>query len=299
MSRQRVGGLGSTSMAAVLGVSPWAGPWDLWSRVHGADAPAPDSDWRALAIESESRRTEDQERGTWWESHLLEWYAERAGFQTWSPICTVQHPTFQPFHDSPDGFAWDPKHGPGLVEVKTARYSAGWGTDGEEIREGPSRQNVDPLRIVPSYNLTQGYAHLEATGLNWLDWVVGCSFNDIRTIRLWADHRYQSWMIRTVKAWHHKHITMGHQPDPDASKPCRSYLATLPVSGIVEADEDVQTVLAEYAQIKAAEDAEKERREALRARVHAAMAATGTTKILNRNGPTASISKTGSLTIRT
>ena len=35
MSNDAIKTIGSSSVGAILGLSPWAGPWDVWARMHG------------------------------------------------------------------------------------------------------------------------------------------------------------------------------------------------------------------------------------------------------------------------
>ncbi len=298
-------GVGSTTVAAILGVSNFADPWSIWTSHHAQERADYDNysvaDWMRMAEESEAskgRNAADLDRGNHFEDPIRTAPAVASRYtEQWGGLCRVHHPRYPWFAVSPDGFALTDS-GVGAQEVKTARYGDGWSKDGTVIFQGPRRGDSSALHLAPPYYLTQAYALLECTGLPWVDLTVGLAFHDVRTIRIMADKAYQSWMLRTVAAWRERHLIRGAMPEIDGSKSCGKYLRTLDADpdDEVEADHIAASVLDEYAQVKTKADDLKKRMEIIRNRVRAGMAVGGARKVYAKGIATASINSRGTLT---
>ena len=111
--------LGASEAPAILGLSPWAKPFDIWARKTGAA----ESDFSSAATR----------RGHHLEGAVLDWGAEQACLDEHVRggdfnSLPVQGPrSFAAFH--PDGWGWSDNkcH---LIEVKTTRSADGWESDG-------------------------------------------------------------------------------------------------------------------------------------------------------------------------
>ena len=111
--------LGASEAPAILGLSPWSTPFDVWARKKGYSKPF--------------EGNEATKRGHRLESVVLQWGAEEVGADEVVSggdfdSCPVQGPLpHMAFH--PDGWV---RHGDEwvLVEVKTARFGDGWEDDG-------------------------------------------------------------------------------------------------------------------------------------------------------------------------
>lgn len=111
--------LGASEAPAILGLSPWSTPFDVWARKKGYAEPF--------------QGNEATRRGHRLEGVVLQWGAEEVGADEVVSggdfdSCPVQGPLpHMAFH--PDGWV---RHGDEwvLVEVKTARFGDGWEDDG-------------------------------------------------------------------------------------------------------------------------------------------------------------------------
>jgi len=108
--RKRAGGVGASDVSAILGVNPWAGPFDVWAAKTG----------RASAVK-ESRI---MRLGHVLEPAIREFYEEETGLTVYhQPNLILQHPEDDWLRYSPDGLVTD---APRLFEAKSARRRNEW-----------------------------------------------------------------------------------------------------------------------------------------------------------------------------
>lgn len=243
------GRIGSSSVAAVLGVSPWEGPWDVYLRNRDFD---PDAEL------NDDNQTADMARGHYWEPHLAKWYADRTDAQLtgWGDF-TVHHPQHAWLVVSPDELVLADY---GVVEIKTQRYRNGWGADGEIV----THASPEALGTIPPYYLVQAYTLLAACEAEYCDFVVGFSFSDIRVIRVMADPKYQARLVSMVAAWRQRHVIDGVQPPYDDSAASRGELLTFDRQGHRFASPEEQALLIGYVEAQGREKQGKADREAAR-----------------------------------
>lgn len=204
--------VGGSDVAAILGSSPWAGPWDVWARlVRGRTPPVRDAGVLATGaalegavLELTSQRLRPTSR--------VEGHLGGEGPAPWA-WC------------SPDGlWAVD-----GLnvgVEAKTSRDLGVWGADGSAIE----RWTDDAATVVPDYYLTQVYWYLHCTGLQrWFVAVLG-PFFDLRVYCVERDERTQAQLWAHVSAWYQTHVVDGVEPDPSTEDEARAAAALRLVS---------------------------------------------------------------------
>lgn len=137
---QRKRGIGGSDVAAIMGLSPWKAPLEVWLEKTGR-ADAPDlSGKEAVAM------------GTELEGDVLEMYRRRhptSRVQRVNAICVdSQRPWAQA---SLDGIVRDPELGWGVLEIKTGSRESEW-ADG-----------------VPLHYLTQVTHYLSVTGYSFAD----------------------------------------------------------------------------------------------------------------------------------
>lgn len=137
---QRKLGIGGSDVAAIMGLSPWKAPLEVWLEKTGR-ADAPDLSGR-----------ESVAMGTELESDVLEMYKRR------HPECRVQRvnailtSNARPWAQaSLDGITRDPREGWGVLEIKTGSRDSEWS-------EG-----------VPIHYLTQVTHYLSVTGYAFAD----------------------------------------------------------------------------------------------------------------------------------
>src|SRR6266550_2596225 len=110
-------GIGGSDAPAVLGLSPWRTPFEVWAEKTGD-----------LTVD-EREPNEAMNWGTILERAILNEYSRRSGVET-VEVGLLRHPDLSWMICSPDAVAADR-----IVEIKTTRSSSGWGDQGtDEIR---------------------------------------------------------------------------------------------------------------------------------------------------------------------
>ena len=237
--------IGASSIAAILGVSPYRGPWDVWLELRGEAPTRP--------------ATTDQLRGRRWEIRVLEEYeiatGRRVSVPTTSSIWTGANPWETA---TPDAFA-EHRGELGVVEAKTDRVGHGWGPSGVELERW---EDGAELLVRPDYAL-QCYWLCRCTGAPWVDLAVLLPRYELRWYRLHSDPGTEEAIGDAVAAWYRRHIELQEQPDPDQSRACRDHArARLAARGrrpLMVADEQT----AELVELMAEARAEQKRSKAI------------------------------------
>ena len=275
-------GIGSSDVAAILGVSPYSTPWTVWASAHIAEEDA----------EEDAPETEDMLRGRYWEPFLARWYRDqRICFPVSTRICTVRHRRYPWLIVSPDGLAFDRQERTwGVLEIKTQRYREGWGRDGEDVVSG----HRSTLQTIPPYYLTQAQILMEATGLDWCDFVVGFGFADIRRIRVRRDPRWE--LAEQVAAWRDRHLVAGEPPpwDPQDTG-ARLVMLTHPRKGSRSATPEEVGLVYSYAEAAKAAKAAEEDRIRIRAELTRACAMTGVERLTLPTGQHMTLTTKGAI----
>lgn len=119
----RKGGVTGSEIAAVAGLSPYAGPHDIWQRKLGL-APEPEQNF-------------NMERGTYLEGGLRDWLAHRTGLDI-ERAGTCVHPTYDFVIATPDGIAYKPGRRNGnrlaAVEIKSPNWRTAHQWDDPQVR---------------------------------------------------------------------------------------------------------------------------------------------------------------------
>ena len=133
-------GIGGSDVAAVMGISPWKSPLEVWLEKTGR-ADAPDlSDRESVAM------------GTELESVVLDMYRRRHPDHAAQRVNAILTSTVRPWAQaSLDGIVKDPELGWGVLEIKTGSKESEW-ADG-----------------VPLHYLTQVTHYLSVTGYKFAD----------------------------------------------------------------------------------------------------------------------------------
>lgn len=252
--------IGGSDVAAILGISPWASPWDVWARKTGAATVEPDAAKEALF-----------ERGRRWEPTVLREYAVATGRELIDVgEALIVHPSEPWVVGSPDALARDGE-GLGGVEAKTAIRVHGWAPEDTEIIEYGEGSEA----ALPPHYATQAYWYLEASGLPWWDCVVLLPRYEVRVVRLHRDPKVQAELLAAVGAWRERHLIGGEPPPVDASGACRAWLSGAfpgdPTKRAVQAAPDVAALMADAMEADAAAKAATARKKATAAALQAAM----------------------------
>ena len=206
----------STDLVALLGLSPYRSPWDVWEEYHGTP-----------------REPSEETRAIWQTGHELEpaICAHVGGVQAsavMGGIVTLQHECY-PIQASPDGIARLEDGRVVGVEAKTdrqvvhqlpdgtgRRYTFAWGPD----QTIPQYIPVATRRIVRLDHLAQVYITMSCCDAPaWWLVVLGAGLQWHQYLIL-RDETAQSAIVgRAWWLWQH-HILDGVEPDPDESDAC-------------------------------------------------------------------------------
>lgn len=189
-------GVGSSDVPAILGLSPYKGPYDVWMRLQG----------RGLRDDPD----EDMRRGTRWEPLVLAVYAGDTGRLVRKPPAhaTWRHPEVRWATASPDALVVDERRS-GAVEAKTDRNTErSWGQAGTIHRW----DDAAAQRVRIDYAL-QSYWQAWVCDLAFVDLAVLLPYYELRVYRMERDLELERALVARVSAWYERHV-VGREPPP-------------------------------------------------------------------------------------
>jgi putative phage-type endonuclease len=178
---QRRTGIGGSDVAAILGLSKWRTPLDVYLDKRGERGDQPDN--QAMAW---GRRLE---------SAVLSAYAEETRQDVRRPEGIIAHARFDWMLANLDGFTDEPR----VVEVKTARTASGWGEPG--------------TNEVPDDYALQVQHYMAVTGFDVADIAVLIGGSDFRIYTVPADPQLQADVIEQLAAFWQR-VQDGDPPPP-------------------------------------------------------------------------------------
>lgn len=188
--------IGGSDVAAVLGLSRWKSPWDVWM---SKKMPVEDSGETAAMI-----------RGRILEPSVANWYAEehKVRLEHLDPYHLHEGP--EPWMAaSPDAIVLaDKKHG---LEVKTSRTLDGWGESGSD-------------QVPVDYQL-QCHWYMACTDMD--RWDVAAyliAADEFRWYTLRRDRGVEEKIVGQCRQWWEKYIVGDEKPPMDGSDGASSYL---------------------------------------------------------------------------
>lgn len=204
----RLGALGGSDVAKVLGLSPYGSAWDVWApRILGPQHRA---------------STSVQRRGHHLEGGVLDWWAEETGAQTVGPLGTTTVEGPHPLVVTPDAAVQ--MHGQwGAYEGKTDTTGHRWGPSGTTIHAW----TTDARQFVREDYAAQCYAVLAATGAPWCILAVLLRRLELRWYTIRRDERIQRRIVAACRRWWARHIEERYPPEVDGSDGAREALARL------------------------------------------------------------------------
>lgn len=180
--------LGASEIAAVCGLDPFRGPWEVWADKMGLDI---------------RQQFAEADMGHLFERPLLEHYSRTSGVALTYPE-TLIHPLHKWVSATPDGLASDR-----VVQVKVvgANMAHKWDAG------------------VPEYVVCQVQWEMFVTELP-LAVVVACiGGTDYRALDVPADLEIQQSLFDQGREFWESHVLTGDPLDPDASDACRKALS--------------------------------------------------------------------------
>lgn len=228
----RRSGIGGSDAPAVMGLSKWRTPFEVY-----------------LAKRGESRESDVSPAMHWGnrlEPVIREEYANATGRVVKVPTTILRHPQHDWMIGSIDGVTEDNR----LLEIKTTRSADGWGEEGTDE--------------IPEAYLVQVQHYLTVTGLSIADVAVLIGGSDFRLYEVAADPELQSILQQTEAAFWGR-VVRGEPPDPVSLSDARLRWK-VSNARCVQASEDVASAVARLVSVKAAlkdGEAEAERLQAL------------------------------------
>jgi putative phage-type endonuclease len=223
---QRRTGIGGSDVAAILGLSRWKSPLDVYLDKTGQAA--------------STAETEPMRWGTLLEPVILAEFSRRTGVAVEKPRDIIRDPGFPWMLASLDGWAPELE---AVVEVKTARTSDGWGDDGSGE--------------IPAYYQTQVAHYMAVTGatIAFVPVLIGAS--EFRVYQVERDEVLIRDMVEAERVFWHDHVLAGVPPEPvNASDAARLWSRdsgeTIEVAG--EVADDVEELRHLKAQAKEIEE---------------------------------------------
>lgn len=162
--------IGGSDVAALLGMSKYKTPYQLWLEKTG-QSPAQDDNWAMM-------------RGRALEPALRQHYADKTGLIVSLPVKVMVSDKYPFMCYNPDGLTREKR----LVEFKTATYSKAWGEEGTDE--------------VPQPYLLQIQHGMFVTGFEVCDVTVSIGGNEPKYYIVEADKELQEMIIeKEVKFW--------------------------------------------------------------------------------------------------
>ena len=220
--------VGSSDVAAILGISPWSSPWSAWGRLVG------------LTERYTSADTPAQARGRMMEAAIGARFAELYGveLQGGPPIGEPGVIGPEPWmHCRPD-FWILPRGREALVEVKTAKkFTEEW---------GPPGSDVFPVHYTVQCAWQMAVCDARITYL-----AAFAMFTDeFRVYPLRRDLDVERGIVDYVRDWYQRHVVTGDPPPVDGSSACSSLLAgriaELPRADLRQATDDELMLIDRY-----------------------------------------------------
>jgi predicted phage-related endonuclease len=196
----RLTGVGASETAAVLELSPWAGPLDVWCR-----KPTP----RRPPLIRSSLSVEAQELGHALEPAIRRLYVERSGVAM-VPGPTARHEDFPYVLSTPDGLD---ERGRGGLEIKLvgARMADHWGA-------------VDDVDGVPDYVHLQCAQGMAVFNRDWWDVAALLGGTELRIYRLERDIELEAAMLESVAMFWEYNVLCDVPPDAQSHEERARYL---------------------------------------------------------------------------
>lgn len=250
--KRRTDGIGGTKAAAIVGVSPWAGPLDVW---------------RELTGQGEARADNEAMRwGRLLESVVREEYARQRGVCVYVPAESIVHPVDTWKHATPDGLVYLPPFGLEIVSTKPAgdpERGLEIKTAGAQMADEWGKPGTDD---IPLPYLVQCAWYMHVCNLDRWDVAALIGGRDFRIYTIERDRELEDFLVAAVGHFYQNHVLAGTAP-PATARSYREYLvqkwskvAGEYVQADARAEELVRTILA-LRQDNETNDAEIEARE--------------------------------------
>lgn len=185
----RKGYLGGTDVAAILGLSPYRAPIDVWREKVG--------------LSEGMEQTERMRLGQLLEEVIADAYTEQTGRKL-RRTSLVRHPDFDFLAGNPDRLVVGER---GVFEAKASATSRGYSDDD-----------------VPPHVRVQANWYCGLTERDWCD-VVLLAGMGLRIVRVDHDAALFRDMSQAAVEWWQRHVVGNEEPEPDGSESYRKHLS--------------------------------------------------------------------------
>lgn len=178
---ERRKGIGGSDVAAILGLSPWKTPYQVYREKRKEV-----EDWQGNEATDWGKRMEPA---------IRQWYSDTTGRCVRLPDKILFNSQYPFMLASLDGFTDDPRG----VEIKTARSGKGWGEPG--------------TNEIPDYYFLQVQHYMVVTGFEVFDVPVSIGGGSPELYEVPADKELQEMIIEAEAAFWQR-VVDGNPPDP-------------------------------------------------------------------------------------
>ena len=199
--QERRKGLGGSDIAAILGISPWRTPYQVYQDKRSELAPIPQND--------------AMEWGTRMEPTIRQWYSDTTGRLVRLPEGIIYHDKYPFMLASLDGVTDDRR----VVEIKTASNGQKWGEPGTDE--------------IPDYYMTQVQHYLIVTGFEVCDLPVSIAGSLPVLYEIHADRELHEMMI-DAEAEFWQRVVDGNPPDVQTYSDAVQRFGHSDAKGIIE-----------------------------------------------------------------
>ena len=251
-------GIGGSDIAALLGLSPFKTPLELWAQKVGHPT-------RATAEGIHLRF------GQFVEPFVAKEYERRTGLHTFEHATALHHPEHNFMYGHIDRFVMDSENTPAvlegsvvassLLECKTtsAFNKDEWGEEGSDQ--------------VPSAYLLQCAWYMAITGCAHADIAVLIGNQDFRIYRIKQDKKLESLMIDQAKRFWYENVLEGVAPQPKNTSDVRLLFPQEDVGKTLEATPDILTSIDRLKEVQSKSKALDEKAESIKSEIMNAMGA--------------------------
>jgi putative phage-type endonuclease len=187
-------GIGGSEIAAVAGLSPWAGPLDVYLEKTG---------------QTEDKDNSNMERGRFLEDGLRQWFTFRTG-QAVRKATTLVHPEHPIVIATPDGIVHDDMVDLGVLELKSPQWTADhWGNEGTDQ--------------IPPYYIPQVQWEMACTGLKKA-WVAALLHGNLSVYLVKWDEELFTDLVSLAEDFWTSYVVPRVPPSPEGSAKAIEYM---------------------------------------------------------------------------
>lgn len=232
--KARQKGIGGSDVAAILGVSPYKTPLQVYQEKRGEIGSTPDN-WRMMV-------------GRTLEPAIRQFYSDLTGQAVHVPESIITSEKYPFMLANLDGYTEEPR----VVEIKTAGSGREWGEPG----------SAD----IPTGYICQVQHYMVVTGFQVADVIVSFSNREPVIYTIEADRELQEMMIeKEAEFW--QRVVDGNPPEPVTFNEAVQKYGSLFAEGTVEATKEISQVVRRLKTIREGMNAMEAEEEELKSKI--------------------------------